>query len=267
MLEFDLSLFGPLWHGAGLAHLEGGAERLVPPPRLLRYFPDLGEADESVAEWNNAFDNARARGWIDRAGRAATWVADIMWLLAHAPTEADTRFAPERGRHVRGLVSIADDRAVRTRVEGREVRIDPVAPTSAYRALVDLWPKISPVQGTAVSLRIEDADAASKAAAGKQGEAQEAATIRALRARGVRSDDARDYVRMVSGERLYSGEFSAAVRDSRGVLEKSQAVILLTGTNHGAYLQYLRNDFLVTAPARPDQVVRALAEAVDGLRR
>ncbi|MGW5643706.1 ESX secretion-associated protein EspG [Saccharopolyspora sp. NPDC003762] len=266
-LEFDASLFGPLWYGAGLAHQEGGADRPVPPPRLLQYFPDLGEPDDPVAEWGKAQDKARARGWIDRAGQAVPWVSDIMRLLAYASSEADTRFAPQRGKHVRGLVSISGDQAVRTRVEGRKVRIDPVWPTSAYSALVGLWPEITPVGGSAVSIRLEDAEAASKTAAEHQRQAQVSATIRELRARKVRSDDAREYVRMVSGERVYDGEFSVAVRDRRGKLRTPDSVVLLTRTTQGSYLQYLRGEFLVTAPADPGLVARTLSELAEKLPR
>ncbi|WP_083821669.1 ESX secretion-associated protein EspG [Saccharopolyspora spinosa] len=260
-------MFGPLWYGAGLAQQGNGEERLVSPPRLLQYFPDLGEPDNHVAEWEKAQGKARARGWINRAGEAVGWVADTMRLLAHASTEADTRFAPKRGKHVRGLVSISDDQAVRTRVEGRKVRIDPVWPISAYSALVGLWPEITPAPGSAVSIRLEDAEAASKAAAEHKGQEQVRATIRELRARKVRSDDAREYARMVSGERVHDGEFSIAVRNSRGKLQTPDSVVLLTGTTQGSYLQYLRGEFLVTAPADPPRVARTLSELIQKLRR
>ncbi|WP_168586564.1 ESX secretion-associated protein EspG [Saccharopolyspora sp. ASAGF58] len=266
-LEFDASLFGPLWYGAGLARQEGGEERLVPPPRLLQYFPDLGEPDDPTAEWEKAQSKARSRGWINRAGEAVPWVADTMQLLAHASTEADTRFAPKRGKHIRGLVSITGDRAIRTRVEGRKVCIDPVWSTSVYSALVGLWPEITPVTGSAVSIRLEDAEAASKAAAEHQGQEQVRATIRELRARKVRSDDAHEYARMVSGERVHDGEFSVAVRDSWGKLRTPGSVVLLTGTSQGSYLQYLRGEFLVTAPADPPLVARTLSELTQKLRR
>ncbi|PKW18478.1 ESX secretion-associated protein EspG [Saccharopolyspora spinosa] len=259
-LEFDASLFGPLWYGAGLARQVSGDEWLVPPPRLLQYFPDLGEPDDPLGEWESAQDKARARGWIDRAGQAIPWVADTMRLLAYASAEADTRFASQHGQHVRGLVSISGEQAVRTRVEGREVRIDPVWPTSAYSALVGLWPEITPVRGSAVSIRLEDARSASKSAAAHQKDAQVNATIRELRVRKVRSDDARDYARMVSGERVHDGEFSVAVRDSRGKLRTPDSVVLLTGTTQGSYLQYLHGEFLVTAPADPGLVARTLSE-------
>ncbi|MCI2416021.1 ESX secretion-associated protein EspG [Saccharopolyspora sp. K220] len=266
-LEFDLSLFGPLWYGAGLAHQEGGEERLVPPPRLLQYFPGLGEPDDPIAEWERARDKARARGFLDRASQAVEWVADIMRVLAHASTEADTRFAPKRGKHVRGLVSFSGDHAVRTLVRGRKVRIDPVRSTSAYAALVGLWPEIKPVSGSAVSIRLEDVEAASRAAAEHRGKAQVDATVRELRARNVRSDDARDYARLVSGERVHDGEFSVAVRDIRGNLHSADDVVLLTGTREGSYVQYRRGEFLFTAPANSGLVTRILAELADDLRR
>ncbi|MGP4014422.1 ESX secretion-associated protein EspG [Saccharopolyspora sp. 5N708] len=266
-LEFDVSLFGPLWRGAGLAHQEGDEERLVPPPRLLQYFPDLGEPDDPVGAWEKARDRARARGLIDRGNQAAPWVADIMGVLAHASAEADTRFAPKRGKHVRGLVSLSGDQVVRTRVQGRKVRIDPVRSASAYTALVGLWPEITPVPGSAVSIRLEDVEAASRAAAAHRGQAQIDATVRELRARQVRSDDARDYARMVSGERVHDGEFSVAVRDSRGKLRAAADVVLLTGTVSGSFVQFLRGEFLVTSPANSVLVSRILSERTEELRR
>lgn len=266
-LEFDASLLGPLWYGAGLAHDEGTEQRLVSPPRLLRFFPEISEPDDPFEEWEKARDEARSRGWLDRSGQAVPWVADVMHLLAYAPTEADTRFAPGRGQHVRGLVSIASDRAVRTWVRGRHVRIDPVWKTSAYSSLIGLWPEITPVRGSSVSIPVEDADAASKSASAERGHDQVRALVRELRSRGVRSDDAREYARMVSGERTHDGEFSVAIRDDRNRLRTPDTVVVVTGTTQGSYVQYVRGDFLVTAPADPPLVARTLAEVAEALRR
>lgn len=231
-----------------------------PPPALT--WQDGEMPHNPVAEVDTAEDELRIRGWIDRQGPVGE-LHRLLLTFAGADVEADLKFAPEQGREVRVLVALRGRSAARWIIDRGEVTIDEMLPSCAFSALVDVLPNVAPVPGKPVSLRTEDLRAAAAVSGRSSPEAGRTA-IGELRRAGVRSDDARNAVRMLAGGRTLQGQAGAAAYTPQMRKRmRNPRIVEVIDTHRGRVIRYQVGSHTTIAPGEPRLVARAVAELVN----
>ncbi|GAA3436946.1 ESX secretion-associated protein EspG [Kutzneria kofuensis] len=215
---------------------------------------------------DEAEDRLRARGMVDRRGGLDDDLYGALALFAHAPFEMDIRFAPGVGREIRASVAARGGYAVRAVLDDDTVRVQTVPDYQVTAALIGVLPDLPPAAGAVVSLPTVELDAAVKDVA-ERGDDSDAAFTAALQARGVRSDDARNLVALLGGDRTGFGKIGVSVRDSWGRRHRAPTVVQVIDTYRGRSALYPRAAYTVASPADFGLLVRVADELLAGTRR
>jgi hypothetical protein len=221
--------------------------------------------DDPQRALDEAEDRLRARGMIDRRGGLDDDLYGALALFTQAPVELDLRFAHGVGREIRACVAARGGYAVRA-VFDDAVRVDTLPADQVTAALVGVLPDLPPARGTVVSVPTAELDAAVRDVA-ERGDDTDPAFTAALQARGLRSDDARNLVSLLGGDRTGYGKIGVAVRDTAGRRHRSPRVVQVIDTHRGRSALYTRAAYTVASPADFGVVMRVVDELVAGTRR
>jgi hypothetical protein len=256
VVELDYAELGVAWQRSRLPAL----------PVIFTWRNHATVPDDPERALHEAEDRLRARGMIDRRGGLDDDLYGALSLFTHAPVELDLRFAPGAGRELRACVAARGGYAVRVILDGDAVRMDTVSGDRTTSALVGVLPDLQPASGSVVSVPTTELEAAVRDVT-ERGDDSDPAFTAALQARGLRSDDARNLVSLLGGERTGYGKIGVAVRDSFGRRHRSPRVIQVIDTHRGRSAIYSRAAYAVACPADTALLVRVVDELVTGTRR
>ncbi|MBA8926854.1 hypothetical protein BC739_004060 [Kutzneria viridogrisea] len=254
VIELDYAELGVAWQRSQLPAL----------PTVVTWRNNFVPPADPQHALDQAEARLRARGLLDRHLDDDLYGA--LALLAHAPFELDLRFAAAPGRELRACVTARAGHAARFLVDGDQVRIDTIPDHAATTALLSLLPAVASGPGHAVSLPTAELEAA-LARLAEFGEDSDAGFTAALRARGVRSDDARNLVALLGGERVGFGKIGVAVRDDAGRRHRSPTVLQVIDTARGRAAVYERAGYTVAAPADLGLLTRVTDDLLAGTRQ
>ncbi|QUQ68258.1 ESX secretion-associated protein EspG [Kutzneria sp. CA-103260] len=240
--------------------------RLPVLPVIFTWRNHAAVPDDPQRALHEAEDRLRARGIIDRRGGLDDDLYGALALFTHAPVEIDLRFAPAVGREVRASVAARGGHAVRAVVDDDAVWLETVPADQLPAALIQVLPELPPACGTVVSLPTAELDAA-VCDVTDRGNDSDAAFTAALQARGVRSDDARNLVSLLGGDRTGFGKIGVAARDAAGHRHRSPRVVQVIDTLRGRSALYTRGGYTVSSPADFGLLTRIVDELVAGTRR
>ncbi len=256
VVELDYAELGVAWQRSRLPAL----------PVIFTWRNHASVPDDPQRALDEAEDRLRARGMIDRRGGVDDDLYGALALFAHAPFELDLRFSPGRGQEVRAAVAARGGYAVRAVLDGDAVKVETVPGDQVTGALISVLPDMPLASGAVVSLPSAELDAAVRDVT-ERGDDSDAAFTAALQARGVRSDDARNLVALLGGERTGFGKIGVAVRDSAGHRHRSSKVVQVIDTHRSRSVIYTRAAYTVAAPADTSLLVRVVDELLTGTRR
>lgn len=236
-----------------------------PPSPTLAWQQHSTMPPDPIAATNEAEDELRQQGLIDSHGPAGD-LGGMLGIFAHAESEADLKYAPAPGREVRVLVALAGRSAARWIIDDDGIEIETIREGSALGSLVGALPEVPPAPGRPVSLRTEDLRAAASVA--EDGlDAPERAALASLRRAGVRSDDARNAVNMLSGGRTLIGQIGVAAYTGRNRKRiRGQRIIEVIDTDNGRAVRYQVGAHTTIAPGEPGLVTRAISQLMDETR-
>ncbi|MFI9388562.1 ESX secretion-associated protein EspG [Kutzneria sp. NPDC052558] len=256
VVELDYAELGVAWQRSRLPAL----------PVIFTWRNHATVPDDPQRALDEAEDRLRARGMIDRRGDLDDDLYGALALFTQAPVELDLRFSPGMGREIRACVAARGGYAVRAVLDNDEVQVDTVHADQVTAALVGVLPDLSPARGSVVSVPTAELDAAGRDVA-ERGDDSDQAFTAALQARGLRSDDARNLVSLLGGDRTGYGKIGVAARDSSGRRHRSPRVVQVIDTHRGRSVLYTRAAYTVASPADFNVVVRAVEELLAGTRR
>jgi len=256
VVELDYAELGVAWQRSRLPAL----------PVIFTWRNHATVPDDPQQALDEAEDRLRSRGMIDRRGGLDDDLYGALALFTHAPVELDLRFAPGVGREIRTCVAARGGYAVRAVLDNDAVRVDTVPADQVTAALVGVLPDLPPARGTVVSVPTAELDAAVRDVA-ERGDDSDPAFTAALQARGLRSDDARNLVALLGGDRTGFGKIGVAVRDSSGRRHRGTRIVQVIDTHRGRSALYTRAAYTVASPADFGVVVRVVDELVAGTRR
>ncbi|AHH94529.1 ESX secretion-associated protein EspG [Kutzneria albida] len=254
VIKLDYAELGVAWQRSRLPAL----------PTILTWRNHTPPPTDPQEALEQAEARLRARGLLDRHLDDDLYGA--LALVAHASFELDLRYAPAPGRELRACVAARGSFAVRAVLDGDSVRLDAVPDHSLTASLVRVLPETPPATGSTVSVPTADLEAAVTEAA-ERGIDSDGAVEAGLRARGIRSDAARNLSALVAGERSAYGKFAAAVRDSAGARHRSPNIVKVFDTARGRVALFERNGYTVAAPADVILLVRVVGELLEGTRQ
>ncbi|GDY32115.1 ESX secretion-associated protein EspG [Gandjariella thermophila] len=201
----------------------------LPAMPIVLYVPAEGtHPEERELVRRSAWAELRALGAAGRRG-LEPWFAGALRLLARPRRSIDLRFGIGRNA-VRGLTAAGEDDAVLAERAGGTVRLRPVGPGTLAEQIVGLLPPHPPGPGSAVSLPVDDVDAAAHDAGGAL-----LPIADHLRGGGVPAEALRALAAMTEGI-LRRGRFGAALRDGRGRRRRLARGVAVHDTPAGRYL-------------------------------
>lgn len=206
---------------------------------------------------DTAWSTMGARGLGGPVRPDPTLVA--MLRLLNAPSrEVDGRLW--LGRGVRLVAAGGCDTAVLATKVDDQFTLRAITPGSLAAEAVACLPRLGPGLGRSVTLPSRDLDAAATAP-------DAAALVEALRARGIRGDDASMLARMTR-DAGHRGQFGVAGRDSWGRRTRPDDVVGFFDTPHGRYLQRRRDSghntlWSTIAPTDGRRLIAAIDELLD----
>jgi ESX secretion-associated protein EspG len=256
VVELDYAELGVAWQRSRLPSL----------PVSLTWRNHAKVPDDPQQALDEADARLKSRGLIDRCGGLDDDLYGMLALFAQAPYELDLRFSAGVGHEVRACVAARGGYAARAIVDDDLVHVETVADYQVTGALVGVLPDAHPVQGPVVSVPTPDL-AAAVAAVADRGDDSDGAFASALQARGIRSNDARNLVALVGGDRTGFGKIGASVRDTGGRRHRSSVAVQVIDTYHGRSAVYQRAGYTVASPADFSLLVRVVDELLDGTRR
>jgi len=216
-LEFDV-----LWE-----HLQLGSMPLVVK------VPSPGKTYEERATLEEkAWSDLEARG-LGRPVEVHPDIDFVLRLLARTEREVDARAWVDR--NVRLIVASAGQDVGYAVLTDDQVTLRRTSATGLASVAVGLLPGRPAGPGQSVSLRSVDFEAAANGAGGTQDGFHSA-----LRARGVRGDDADALASMINDVQG-TGNFGAAARDRLGRRQRADRVVSFFDTEAGRYVQIRRS--------------------------
>ena len=256
VIELDYAELGVAWQRSRLPAL----------PVSLTWRNHAKVPDDPQRALDDADARLKSRGLIDRRGGLDDDLFGMLALFAQAPCEVDMRFAPGVGHEGRAVVAARGGYAARAIVDGDFVQLETVPEYQVTGSLVGVLPDVQAAHGPVVSLPTSDL-AAAVADVTERGDDSDGAFASALQARGVRSNDARNLVGLLGGDRTGFGKIGAAVRDSGGRRHRSPIAVQVIDTHAGRSALYQRAGYTVASPADFSLLVRVVDELLDGTRR
>lgn len=256
VVELDYAELGIAWQRSRLPAL----------PVIFTWRNHATVPDDPQHALHEAEDRLRARGMIDRRGGLDDDLYGALALFAHAPAEIDLRFAPAAGREIRASVAARGGYAVRAILDDDLVRVETVPADQAPAALASVLPDLPPARGAVVSLPTAELDAAVRDITDR-GDDSDPAFTAALRSQGLRSDDARNLVSLLGGDRTGFGKIGVAVRDEAGRRHRSARVIQVIDTHRGRSALHTRGGYTVASPADTAMLVRVMEDLLAGTWR
>ncbi|MCP2166137.1 ESX secretion-associated protein EspG [Goodfellowiella coeruleoviolacea] len=240
-LEFDV-----LWE-----HLDLGSMPLVIK------VPSPGKTHQERADLvRQAWHSMESRG-LGRTVDLDPELDHLVRLLARPEREVDGRIWV--GRSVRVLaVANGDAGAVATLSED-QISLQRTSGSGLHHAVLRQLPAHPAGSGHSVTLPSGDLDAAVRSADGSPESLE-----KALRAQGVRQDDASTLVKMLTGL-IRTGNFGAAARDRYGKRHRPDRVVAFFDTEEGRYLQQRRSSpgsppWSTFSPADPRRLAHQVEE-------
>lgn len=191
---------------------------------LLLNVPDHGATlDERDRLDNQAWEQLRARRLVE-ARRPRPEIEDALGALARPAVEADLRMMTGPDQEIRVLACAAGMVGV-VAVPGVDaVDLRPTRPSGLAEALLGYVPDHQRAAGNAITIPAELA-----AGDGLRADTELARLERA----GLRSDEARQVRRLLSGSMLRQFKIGAAARDRRGRRHRAPGVVSVLDTEHG----------------------------------
>jgi len=207
---------------------------------LLLNLPDHG-ATLDERDWldNQAWEQLRARRLVE-ARRPRPEVEDALGALARPTVEADLRMLTGPDQEVRVLACAAGMVGV-VAVPGTDgVDLRHARPGGLAEALLVHVPELQRAPGNAVTIPAELA-----AGDGLRADTE----LTRLERAGLRSDEARQVRRLLSGSVLRRFKIGAAARDRLGRRHRAPGVVSVLDTEHGrVQILHQRNHRLLLAP-------------------
>jgi hypothetical protein len=214
-LEFDV-----LWE-----HL-----RLAMMPLVLRV-PSPGKTHTERAHLvQRTWEGLRARG-LGREVDPDPMLTELLTLLDRPERELDGRVW--LGRSVRVLAAAKGESAVLAVLTGNALTLRYASAEGLPREALSVLPAAGAGPGHSVTLPSADLDAAAAGATTPE------ELEHALRARGLRSDDAHTLATMIT-DPTHRGQFGAAARDRFGRRVRGDRVVAFFDTAQGRYVQMRR---------------------------
>jgi ESX secretion-associated protein EspG len=255
VIELDYAELGVAWQRSRLPAL----------PVSLTWRNHAKVPNDPQRALDDADARLKSRGLIDRRGGLDDDLYGMLALFAQAPCELDMRFSAGVGHEGRAVVAARGGYAARAIVDGDFVQLETVPDYQVTGSLVGVLPDVHAAHGPVVSLPTSDL-AAAVADVTERGDDSDGAFASALQARGVRSNDARNLVALLGGDRTGFGQIGAAVRDSGGRRHRSPIAVQVIDTYAGRSAVYQRAGYTVASPADFSLLVRVVDELLDGTR-
>ncbi len=192
-------------------------------------------------------------------------LVQTLQLLARPSDEFYGWFVRADGSVVTGLVGVRQQKAVRAVLENDQVRLSPVAPGAAARALVSIAPRLEPVHAKSITVPADEF-ALPKESGGRDRRWDSFEASRSLLTGGASSAREVDVQRLralVAEPDRGRAQLFAAIRDRGGRRHKSDRPIYYLDTRDGRWLLHFTvrqggEPWLTAAPGSPEALVQAL---------
>lgn len=221
---------------------------------LLLNVPDHGATlDERDRLDNQAWEQLRARRLVE-ARRPRPEIEDALGALARPTVEADLRMMTGPDREIRVLACAAGMVGVVAVPTADAVDLLPARPSGLAEALLAHVPDHQRAAGNAVTIPAELTT----------GERLRADTeLARLERAGLRSDEARQVRRLLSGSMLRRFKIGAAARDRRGRRHRAPSVVSVLDTEHGRIqVRQQQNGHLLLAPIDRQRLTGDVTELI-----
>ncbi|MGQ0774323.1 MAG: ESX secretion-associated protein EspG [Pseudonocardiales bacterium] len=222
-------------------------------PPLLN-LPDHG-ATIDERDWldNQAWEQLRARQLVE-ARRPRPEIEDALGALARPTVEADLRMLTGPDQEVRVLACAAGMVGVVAVPDADAVDLWPARPSGLAEALLVHVPELQRATGNAVTIPAELA-----AGDGLRADTE----LTRLERAGLRSDDARQVRRLLTGSVLRRFKIGAAARDRLGRRHRAPGVVSVLDTEHGrVQIRHQRGDRLLLAPTDKQRLTADVAALI-----
>ncbi|HEU0088354.1 MAG TPA: ESX secretion-associated protein EspG [Pseudonocardiaceae bacterium] len=246
VLRLSAAEFTTLWRRMGLGD----------KPLLLN-IPDHGATlDERDRQDAQAWEQLRTRGLVE-GHRSRPEVEDALGALARPAVETDLRMITGPGQEVRVLACAAGLVGVIAVRSADRVDLRPARPAGLAEALLAQVPPHRQAPGNAVVVPAELARGAGLRSDTDLGRLERA---------GLRTDDAYQVCRLLTGAVLRRFKIGAAARDRLGRRHRARGVVSVLDTEHGRIqIRYQRDhgeDRLLLAPVDQQRLSGAVTELI-----
>ncbi|MGW1682616.1 ESX secretion-associated protein EspG [Saccharopolyspora sp. NPDC002376] len=255
-------------HDAGLISAADAPYRFEVPSFVTAARAGVDQPDDPRATLEAARDSARAKGWIDSAGRLSDQWYEIVTALVYGHSFAHLYLSEPDQPETRTMV-VVHHLAFRVVLRGDRVWVDEVATNSAEQALVACLPEGEPAAGHGVTVPTQ-ALAAASAEAERHKADQGDWIAYELGQAGISPGDARALGKLAKMADRVIGEFNVGVRDSHGRSHFAEWPIVTHHSPSGRVAritQLPRGEQTRVVPADAKTLVSALRSYRDDLQR